>query len=140
MTDAAQPLQPVQPVAAAAPAPVAAPAAPAAPAGPVVTIDDFKKFKIVVAQVKEVKAHPNADKLYLLQVDTGSDVRQIVAGIRHAYTPEQLVGRKVIMIANLAPATIRGEVSNGMLFAASDDVTTALLAPEKDVKIGAGVK
>lgn len=104
------------------------------------SIDDFKKLELVVAQIKEVKEHPNADKLYVLQVDTGRDVRQIVAGIRKAYTPEQLLGRKIIVIANLEPAIIRGEVSNGMLLAASDTAATALLMPEKDVALGSIVK
>jgi methionyl-tRNA synthetase len=104
------------------------------------TIEEFKKFELVVAQIKEVKEHPNADRLYVLQVDTGKDVRQIVAGIRKAYTPEQLVGRRVILIANLEPAVIRGEASNGMLLAASDENNTALLMPEKDVALGSIVK
>ncbi len=104
------------------------------------TIDEFKKFELVVAQIKEVKEHPNADRLYVLQVDTGKDVRQIVAGIRRAYTPEQLVGRRVVLIANLEPAVIRGETSNGMLLATSDETQMALLMPEKDVAIGSIVK
>ncbi len=107
---------------------------------PKVQIDDFKKFKLVVAQIKEVKLHPNADKLYVMQVDTGKDVRQIVAGIRQAYTPDQLVGRRVILIANLEPAVIRGEASNGMLLAASDDSGTCLLSLERDLALGSIIK
>ena len=104
------------------------------------TIEDFKKIELIVAQIKEVKDHPNADRLYLLQVDTGKDVRQIVAGIRKAYTPEQLIGRKIVIIANLEPAVIRGETSNGMILAASDPVVLAVLTPEKDVAVGSIVK
>ena len=104
------------------------------------TIEDLKKLELIIAQIKEVKEHPNADKLYLLQVDTGKDVRQIVAGIRRAYTPEQLVGRKIVLIANLEPAVIRGETSNGMLLAASDAMTLSVLSPEKDVAVGSVVK
>ncbi len=104
------------------------------------TMEDFKKIELVVAQIKEAKEHPNADRLYVLQVDTGKDVRQVVAGIRRAYTIEQLVGRRVILIANLEPAVIRGEASNGMLLAASDETQMALLMPEKDVAIGSIVK
>ncbi len=104
------------------------------------TIDDFKKVELLVAQIKEVKEHPNADRLYVIQVDTGKDQRQVVAGIRKAYTPEQLLGRRVILVANLEPATIRGEVSNGMLLAASDETTMALVTPEKDVALGSIVK
>ena len=104
------------------------------------SIEDFKKIELVVAQIKEVKEHPNADRLYLLQVDTGRDVRQIVAGIRKAYTPEQLINRRVILVANMEPAVIRGEVSNGMILAASDDNGMALLVPDKDMILGSIVK
>ena len=104
------------------------------------TIEDFKKLELIIAHIKEVKEHPNADRLYVMQVDTGKDVRQVVAGIRSAYTPEQLIGRRVVLIANLEPAVIRGEISNGMLLAASDETQLALLMPEKDVAIGSVVK
>src|SRR5580698_4738166 len=104
------------------------------------TMEDFKKIELVVAQIKEVKEHANADRLYVLQVDTGRDVRQIVAGVRKAYTPEQLVGRRVILVDNLEPAVIRGETSNGMLLAASDDNGMALLMPDKEMALGSPVK
>jgi methionyl-tRNA synthetase len=104
------------------------------------TIEEFRKIELIVAQIKEVKEHSNADRLYVVQVDTGKDVRQVVAGIRKAYTPEQLVGRRVILVANLEPAVIRGETSNGMLLAASDENGMALLMPDKDVALGSVVK
>ncbi len=104
------------------------------------TIEEFKKFELIIAQIKEVKEHSNADRLYVVQVDTGKDVRQIVAGIRKFYTPEQLTGRRVILIANLEPAVIRGETSNGMLLAASDETGLALVAPDKDLALGSIVK
>ncbi|MDO8675644.1 MAG: hypothetical protein Q7K71_05990 [Candidatus Omnitrophota bacterium] len=104
------------------------------------TIEEFRKVELIVAQIKEVKEHSNADRLYVVQVDTGKDVRQVVAGIRKAYTPEQLVGRRVILVANLEPAVIRGETSNGMLLAASDENGMALLMPDKDVALGSIVK
>lgn len=104
------------------------------------TIEEFKKIELVVAQVKEVKEHPNADRLYVLQVDTGRDVRQIVAGIRKAYTPQELIGRKIILVMNMEPALIRGEASNGMLLAASDANGMALLMPDKDITLGSIVK
>ncbi|NLE64309.1 MAG: methionine--tRNA ligase subunit beta [Elusimicrobia bacterium] len=110
------------------------------PVDPRVSIDEFKKFRIVTAEIKEVAAHPNADKLYVLQVDTGSDVRQIVAGIKRSYAPEQLVGKKIALIANLEPAVIRGVESNGMLLAASDENGPAILTPERDVPPGSPVK
>jgi methionyl-tRNA synthetase len=104
------------------------------------TMEDFKKIELVVAQIKEVKEHPNADRLYVLQVDTGRDVRQIVAGIRKTYTPEQLINRRIILIANMDPAVIRGEASNGMLLAASDANGMAILSVDKDMALGSIVK
>jgi len=104
------------------------------------TIEDFKKIELVVAQIKEAKDHPNADRLYVLQVDTGKDTRQVVAGIRKAYTIEQLIGRRVVLVANLEPAIIRGETSNGMLLAASDANGMSLLSPDKDIALGSIVK
>ena len=104
------------------------------------TIEDLKKLELIVAQIKEVKEHPNADKLYVLQVDTGKEVRQIIAGIRRAYTPEQLIGRRIILIANLEPAVIRGETSNGMLLAASDANGMSLLGLDKEIVLGSIVK
>ena len=104
------------------------------------TLEDFKKMELVVAQIKEAKEHPNADRLYILQVDCGKDVRQIVAGIRKAYTIQELIGRRIILIANMESAIIRGEVSNGMLLAASNADGMALLMPDKDIALGSIVK
>jgi methionyl-tRNA synthetase len=104
------------------------------------TMEDFKKIELIVAQIKEVKEHPT-DRLYVLQVDTGKDVRQVVAGIRKAYTPEQLVNRKIILIANMEPAVIRGETSNGMLLASSSETDgMSLLSPDKEMSLGSIVK
>ncbi|NTV28784.1 MAG: methionine--tRNA ligase subunit beta [Candidatus Omnitrophica bacterium] len=104
------------------------------------TIEDFQKLKLVVAQIKEVEPHPNADRLFVLKVDTGTEVRQIVAGIRRSYTPEQLVGRRVALVANLDPAIIRGVESQGMLLAASDEVGVSVLSPDREVALGGAVK
>ena len=104
------------------------------------TLEDFKKLEFIVAQIKEVKEHPNADRLYVIKVDTGKEERQVVAGIRKAYTPEQLIGRRVVLVSNLEPAVIRGETSNGMILAASDEISMALLTPEKEVALGSIVK
>ena len=105
-----------------------------------INIEDFRKIELVIAQIKEVKEHPNADKLYLVKVDTGSEVRQLVAGIRRAYTAEELIGKRVVVVKNLQPAVIRGEESQGMILAASDENTLTLLSPEKDVALGTLVK
>ena len=130
------PTPPVTPNSPAAPTNVAT-----APVEVFATLDDFKKVKLMVAQIKEVKEHPNADKLYVMQVDTGpGGMRQIVAGIRKSYTPEQLIGKRIILVANLAPATLRGEVSNGMLLAAGDEQGSSLLTPDREAALGSFVK
>lgn len=88
---------------------------------PPITFDEFAKVDLRVARVVACEPHPNADKLLKLQVDDGSGTpRQICAGIRAYYTPEQLVGKLIVIVANLAPRVIRGEESRGMLLAASD--------------------
>ena len=105
-----------------------------------VTIDEFKRIEIVVAVIKEAKEHSNADKLYVLKVDLGGEERQVVAGIRTSYKIEELIGKRVVLIKNLQPATIRGEESQGMLLAASGPDGPVLLAPEKDVPLGSSVR
>ena len=105
-----------------------------------VTIEEFKKFQIIIAQIKEVKEHPNADRLYVLKIDTGSEEKQLVAGIRKSYTNEELIGRKIVIINNLEPAMIRGEKSEGMLLAASDENGISILTVDRDVKLGSIVK
>ena len=84
----------------------------------------------------EVREHPNADKLYVLKIDVGGETKQIVAGIRAKYAPDELEGRKIIVINNLEPATIRGEESNGMLLAAGAAAGPVILVPERDVPPG----
>lgn len=105
-----------------------------------VSIKEFQNFELIVAQVKEVKDHPNADKLYVLKIDTGAEIKQIVAGIRLAYAKEALVGRKIIVVNNLEPAMLRGEESCGMLLAASDENGPSVLEADRNVKIGSHVK
>lgn len=88
---------------------------------PQITFEDFARVDLRVATITHAEPHPSADRLLKLQVDDGSGTpRQICAGIRAQYTPEALVGRQIIIVANLAPRTIRGEESRGMLLAASD--------------------
>jgi methionine--tRNA ligase beta chain len=108
------------PALASAPAAAPAPVAPGAPK-PVIAFDDFAKLDLRVAKVITSENHPKADRLFKLQVDDGSGTpRQICAGIRDHYKAEDLVGRLIIIVANLAPRVIRGEESRGMLLAASD--------------------
>ena len=92
--------------------------------------EDFGKIDLRVAKILEARPHPNADKLMLLQVDLGDVQKQIVAGIRAHYTPEQLVGRRIIIVNNLEPAMLRGETSNGMLLAATSGEKVVLLQPD----------
>ena len=101
---------------------------PPAPAGPaMIQYDDFAKLQLRVATVLECKAHPNADKLLVLQIDLGDEKRQICAGLRQHYQPEQLVGKQIVVVANLAPRQMRGEVSQGMLLAATDPATAKVI-------------
>jgi methionyl-tRNA synthetase len=84
-----------------------------------ITIDDFAKVDLRVAQILVAERVPKADKLLRLEVDLGYEKRQILAGIAQYYEPEKLVGRKIVIVANLAPRKMRGLESNGMLLAAS---------------------
>lgn len=105
------------------------------------SIDDFAKLELRVAEVVAAAPHPNADKLLVLQVEIAGERRQIVAGIRQHYAPEELVGKRIVVVANLAPATLRGQESRGMLLAASDDEgRLSLVTPERIVNSGARVK
>ena len=123
---------------ASAPPPVKAPAA--AWDGKI-TIDDFAKVELRVALVKVAEKVPNADKLLRLEVDLGTEQRQILAGIAESYAPESLVGRKVVIVANLAPRKMRGLESNGMIVAASPEGGKAVLAGFlEDVPVGTRLK
>lgn len=125
------------------PQPTPAPVAPVAPAAPVnIEYTDFAKIQLRIATIVEAKPHPNADKLLVLQIDLGGERRQICAGIKSWYAPESLVGKQIVVVANLAPRPLRGEVSQGMLLAATDSATgnVIVLSPEKPVAPGSGVK
>ncbi len=143
----AQPSE-VQPAAAKVASPSAAaktdaPAAKAAPAIPdgKIGIDDFAKVELRVAQVKTAERVKGADKLLRLEVDLGNEVRQLVAGIAEAYEPETLIGRKVVIVANLAPRKLRGLESNGMIVAASPEGGKPVLASFlEDVPLGTRLK
>ena len=122
---------------------VAVPVAPLPAAGAnTITIDDFAKVELRVAQVKVAEKVKGADKLLRLEVDLGTETRQIVAGIAKAYEPEKLIGRKVVIVANLAPRKLRGLESQGMIVAASfgDDGIPVLAGFLEDVPVGARLK
>jgi len=105
-----------------------------------ITFDDFKKLDIIVARIKNVRDHPDASKLFILEVNTGETKKEIVAGIKNFYTKDELIGKDIIMVNNLEPAVIRGVESNGMLLAAGDENGISLIIPARPVKPGSKVK
>jgi len=114
---------------------------PAASANEKISIDDFAKVELRVGLVKVAERVPKADKLLRLEIDIGTEVRQVLAGIAEAYAPETLIGRKVVIVANLAPRKLRGMESNGMIVAASLDGGKPVLAAFlEDVPVGARLK
>src|SRR5580704_11166123 len=127
---------------AAVPASVLAATPPAAvPVNEKISIDDFAKIELRVGLVKVAERVPKADKLLRLEIDIGTEVRQVLAGIAEAYAPEALVGRKVVIVANLAPRKLRGMESNGMIVAASLEGGKPVLASFlEDVPVGARLK
>ena len=107
---------------------------------PEITFDDFMKIQMKIGQIKECKQHPKADRLLVSQIDLGTEMRQIVSGIAEHYEPEQLVGKKVIVVTNLKPVKLRSELSEGMVLAASHDGVLQLPEVAKDMPVGAIVK
>ena len=106
-----------------------------------ITIDDFAKVQLRVGKVLEAERIPKADKLLRMQVDIGTERRQILAGIAQYYTPDEMIGRSVVIVANLAPRTMRGYESQGMLLAASDDSGNfAVVNPGDVVALGSVVR
>lgn len=102
--------------------------------------DDFAKLDLRVATVVECTPHQNADKLLVLQIDLGGERRQICAGLRQHYQPEDLVGKQIVVVANLAPRQMRGEPSQGMLLAASDpEGRIVVISPSEPVAPGSKV-
>ena len=105
-----------------------------------ITIEQFREIELRVGTVRAAEPHPNADRLVVLKVDVGGEERQLVAGIRAHYDPAALVGRQVVVVANLAPAMLRGVESRGMVLAAADGERVVLLRPDADVAPGAVVR
>ncbi|HSA91913.1 MAG TPA: methionine--tRNA ligase subunit beta, partial [Terriglobales bacterium] len=130
--------------AATSPAPATVPAQPATTAAgdSRISIEDFAKVELRVGEIKVAEKVKGADKLLRLEVDIGTEVRQVVAGIAEAYKPETLVGRKVVIVVNLQPRKLRGLESNGMIVAASvgEKGTPVLCGFLEDVPVGAKLK
>lgn len=106
-----------------------------------ISIDDFAKVELRVAEVVKCEKHPKADKLLVLSLSLGDHTRQVVSGIAQWYTPESLLGRKLVLVANLKPAMLRGVESEGMILAGQDaQGNVVVVSPEKDLPPGAKVR
>ncbi|MBL7134057.1 MAG: methionine--tRNA ligase subunit beta [Phycisphaerae bacterium] len=110
---------------------------------PIIQYEDFSKLDLRIAKVLEVSDHPNADKLLVLTIDIGGQTRQTIAGIKGYYSPESLLGKEVVVVANLAPRKMRGMESHGMLLAATvgqdQQQDVVLVGPDKEVPPGSPV-
>ena len=106
-----------------------------------IPFDDFAKVKLRIGRVIEATDHPNADKLIVLKVDLGDQQRQLVAGLKGHYEPQQLVGRNLVVVTNLAPRKMRGVESQGMLLAAvtPDHSKVVVLTTESEIEPGCAV-
>src|ERR1019366_5742677 len=125
------------------PDPLAAPTQPAQTNPTVISIDDFAKVELRVAKILVAERIPKADKLLRLEVDLGFEKRQILSGIAEWYTPEELIGRRIVVITNLAPRKMRGLESHGMLLAASTEggkPHLATFADSEDLPLGSRLK
>jgi len=105
-----------------------------------VSFGDFSKLDIRVGKILEAQIHPQADKLYILKVDIGEKIIQLVAGIRASYNPEELKDKLIVVVVNLEPRNIRGCLSEGMLLAAQTDNRISLIGPYESIEAGSKVK
>lgn len=104
-----------------------------------ITLDHFKQMDLRIGEVLSVAPHPQADRLLVLRVQVGDSERTLVAGIRDHYQESELVGKKVVVVTNLVPASIRGVLSEGMILAASNEKMLTLLVPDRPIESGAKV-
>lgn len=104
-----------------------------------VNFDDFSKLDLRTGKILEADLHPDAEKLYLLKVDIGEKTIQLVAGIKPFYAPDQLIGKSVVVLANLAPKNIRGVLSEGMVLATQTKDDVSLITADKDVPPGSAI-
>lgn len=105
-----------------------------------VPLDEFKKLELKIAVIESATPHPQADRLYVLAVKVGDLRKTIVAGIRQHYGEGELIGKKIVLVNNLAPAVIRGVESQGMLLAASEGDQLTLIVPERPIADGSNVR
>ena len=107
----------------------------------IISFSDWGKMDIRTGTIKEVKPHPDADKLWILKIDEGGEeLRQLVAGLKEHYTEQELEGKQIVFLANLEPKELRGELSQGMILAANDGETVAVLTIDKPVKNNAPIQ
>jgi methionyl-tRNA synthetase len=104
-----------------------------------ITFDEFKKLDLRIGKIVAVENHPNADKLYLIKIDIGGEIRQSVAGLRPYRTPEQLINKTVAVVANLQPAMLRGMESQVMILAASTGTEVIPLTVEEPIPAGSKI-
>ncbi len=105
------------------------------------SLEDFQKLALRTGTIVEAAEHPNADRLLVLTVEIGEAApRRVVAGIKGSYQAAELVGKQVVVVANLKPATLRGVESQGMVLAASDGSSLVVVSPERSIRPGSVVK
>lgn len=105
-----------------------------------ISFDDFKELDLRTGTIENVEEHPNADKLLILKINVGGEVKQSCAGLKEHYSPEELEGKKVVVVNNLEPAELRGETSECMILAADGGKEVVIINPEKEVKNGIKVR
>ncbi|MCD6583119.1 MAG: hypothetical protein J7K71_00305 [Candidatus Omnitrophica bacterium] len=105
-----------------------------------IRFEDFSKLDLRVGKILEVSDHPNAEKLYLLKVDIGERIIQLVAGLKQWYTSKDLQGKLIVVVVNLEPKKLRGFLSQGMLLAAQSHDKVVLISPQEDIAPGSVVK
>lgn len=105
-----------------------------------IPFNDWKKLDIRVGKILEVQDHPSADKLLVMKVDIGNEIRTIVAGIKRYYTKKELLNKKVIVFVNLEQKELRGIKSEGMILAAVKDDKVVLISPEDNIDVGAMIQ
>jgi methionyl-tRNA synthetase len=105
-----------------------------------VSYDYFKELDIRVAKVESVEKVPKADKLYKVGIDLGTEKRTLIAGLADYYKPEELLGKKIVVLTNLEPRELRGILSEGMLLAAVEGDKVSILSPDKDIPLGARIE
>jgi methionine--tRNA ligase beta chain len=101
-----------------------------------VTFEQFKALEIRIAKILSCEVHPNADKLYVVTLEVGDKQKKVVAGIKNYYTPEELIGKSVVLLDNLETATIRGVQSEGMILATREGEKLAVLTPDREIASG----